>query len=136
MKTKIDNLNETTGAKDDEQDDELDDELDDEQDEVKKPETQKNFKKAIKDLRKMSNAVNLPTLSKLSMQFQIRPCKSPSNKKRAISKKFTAKMISEEGQFGLTEDIYASRNAIDMEEEKSEVSSKSDYRYRFFRFIF
>jgi predicted DNA binding CopG/RHH family protein len=136
MKTKIDSLNETTDAKDDEQDDDQDDEKNDEQDEVKKPKTQQNYKKAIKDLRKMSNAVNLPTISKLLMQVRSRPSKSPSNKQRAISKKFTAKMISEGGQFGLTEDIYASRTAIDMAEEKSEVSSKSDYRYGFFMFIF
>jgi predicted DNA binding CopG/RHH family protein len=128
MKTKIDSLNETTDNKDDEQDDE--------QDEVKKPETQQNYKKAIRDLRKMSDAVNLPSISKLLMQVHARPSKSPTNKQRASSKKYTAKMISEGGQFGLTEDIYASRNAINMEEEKSEESSKSDYRYGFFKLIY
>lgn len=117
MKTKIDNLNETV------------DQNEENEEESSKPEKQQKHKKAIKDLRRMSHAINLPTLSKLLTQVPGGSNVVPFSPNRSVSKKYTAKIMSEEGQFGLTEDIYASREEIKIEEERSDESSKSNFRY-------
>lgn len=117
MKTKIDNLNETV------------DQNDEDEEEISKPEKQQKHQKAIKDLRRMSHAINLPTLSKLLTQVPDSSNQLPFSPNRSVSRKYTAKMMTEEGQFGLTEDIYASREGIKIEEEKSQESSKSNFRY-------
>ena len=92
------------------------------------------MRKAISTSQEQDQEFQVPKMKKLTISpLNVDPNNLSPRKKSVF---YTAKMFSEKGNFGITEDIAESRKNLHhqdniLEESKSMGSSKSDFRYKF-----
>lgn len=77
----------------------------------------------------MSHAIVFPSMSKDLIESQNKNIHSPVSPNHPLSKKFTTRLIEHQDHFALSSDIYASKEDIRIEEEKSQATSQSNFRY-------
>ena len=84
-------------------------------------------KKNINKLKRMSQAIEIPTFDNKFLDTLNKNTYSPASPNHPTAKKFTTKLYEENNNFGLTEDLYTSKEEIKIE-EKSEETSQSNFR--------
>jgi hypothetical protein len=80
----------------------------------------------IKNLKRMSHMIVLPSIRQEVLEVDNKNANSPASPNHPMSKKFTSHIIGDD-HFRLTDDIYQSKEDLKIEEE-SHATSHSEFR--------